>query len=205
MEKSLTDKLALVFDFGGVLIDWNPRHLYLKLFNGDREAVERFLVEIQFDQWNFRQDQGRPFAAGVAEHCARFPRYCDLIRAYDIRWEETINGPIEGSIAILRSLRKAGYPLYGLSNWSVEKFQLIQGRFDFLDWFTMILISGSVGMAKPEPAIFRLLLEKVGRSAEECILIDDSPQNIRTAQQLGFQTIHFRSPAQMKRALRKFL
>lgn len=199
------DNLAFVFDIGNVLIDWNPRHLYLKLFNGDREAVERFLKEIEFDQWNFRQDQGRPFAVGVAEHCARFPQYCDLIRAYDVRWEETINGPIDGTITILHSLWRAGYPLFGLSNWSVEKFQLVRSRFDFLDWFTTILISGSVGMAKPEPAIFRLLLEWTGRSAEECILIDDSPQNIHAAQRLGFRTILFRSPNQLKRALRKFL
>lgn len=199
------DNSAFVFDLGNVLIDWNPRHLYLKLFNGDKEAVERFLEEIQFNQWNFRQDQGRPFAVGVAEHCARFPQYCDLIRAYDVRWEETIHGPIDGSIAILRSLREAGYPLYALSNWSVEKFQLIRSRFDFLDCFSTVLISGSVGMAKPEPGIFELLLERTGRSAGECVLIDDSPQNIRTAKQLGFRTILFRSPAQLKRALRKFL
>jgi 2-haloacid dehalogenase len=193
--------MVIVFDFGGVLFDWDPRYVYLQRFNGDRQAVDRFLEEIQFDLWNLRQDQGRPFAEAVEEHCARFPQYCDLIRAYDDHWELSIRGPVSGTVEILKSIWRAGYPLHALSNWSVEKFALIRPRYAFLDWFETILISGSVGIAKPDPQIFRLLFERIERAAEECLLIDDSLRNVETAQQLGCQTIHFKSPTQLKMEL----
>ena len=203
MKPALSDRLAIVFDFGGVIFDWDPRYLYLKFFNGDRQAVDRFLKEIQFAEWNLRQDQGRPFSVAVTEHCARFPQYCDLIRAYDTHWEESIRGPIDGTIEILGSLSQEGYPLYALSNWSAEKFALIRPRYAFFDWFETILISGSVGIVKPDPQIFTLLFEQIGRPAGECLVIDDSHQNIRAAQQMGCLTIHFQSPVQLELELTK--
>ena len=201
IDQSSKDSLAIIFDFGGVLIDWDPRYLYRKLFGGDEEAMERFLEEIHFMEWNVKQDAGRPFSEAVAEHCAKFPQYCDLIRAYDERYPESLSGPIQPTVEILRTLKQAGYPLYGLSNWPQEKFILVQPKYEFFGWFDDIVVSGAVGMAKPDPRIFHLLLERIGRPASECLIIDDSAENITVACELGFRTIHHQSPEQLKREL----
>ena len=188
---------AMVFDFGGVLIDWNPRYLYRKVFNNQEEAVEKFLNEVDFFEWNQLQDAGRPFYEAVADLCARHPQYCDQIYLYDERYEESINGPIQASVEILQLVHQAGFGLYGLSNWPAEKFPIVRQKYAFFNWFDDIIISGEVHLAKPDPRIFRLLLDRIGRPASECLLIDDSKTNIQAAQALGFQTIHFRSPQQL--------
>ena len=193
---------AIVFDFGGVLLDWDPRYLYQQLFPGDESAMANFLAEIDFYGWNNLQDAGRPFSAGVAEACQQFPQYCELIRAYDERWEESIAGPIQGTVEILRGLKEQGRRLYGLSNWSAEKFYLVRHRFAFMDWFEDILVSGEVNLIKPDPRIFQLLLERLRLPAEAVLLVDDSARNVETARQLGFQTIHFTSPKQLREALK---
>lgn len=192
---------ALVFDFGGVLLDWNPRHLYKKYFNGDSESMERFLEEIGFNEWNLRQDAGRPFTVAVAELKSQHPNWGDLIEAYHNRWEESINGAIEPTIDILLELREKGYPLYGLSNFSIEKFHLVRKRFDFFDWFEDILLSAEVKLVKPDPRIYRVLLERIQREPGDCILVDDSAQNIESARNFGLDGIHFHSPEQLKREL----
>jgi len=194
---------AIVFDFGGVLIDWNPRHLYRQLFDGDLAAVEQFLTRIDFTTWNLQQDRGRLFAIAVADLCAQFPEDAEFIRAYDERYEESIRGPIEHTVHLLQTLKQAGYPLYGLSNWPQEKFDIVRPKYDFFGWFDDIVISGEVKLAKPDPRIYTLLLERIGRRAEDCLFIDDSPANIRAADQLGFQTIHYESPEQLESALRQ--
>jgi 2-haloacid dehalogenase len=188
---------AIVFDFGGVLLDWNPRYLYRKLFDDNPDGVERFLAEIGFVEWNALQDEGRPFSEAVAELSEKFPHYGDLIRAYDERWEESIIGPIQSTVDILRELKGAGYPLYGLSNWSAETFQRVRHKYAFMDWFDDIVISGEVKLIKPDPRIYNLLLERIGRRAEECLFIDDSEANTAAADQLGFMTIRFESPRQL--------
>lgn len=192
---------AIVFDLGGVLLDWNPRHLYRKLFPGDEQGMERFLGEIGFDEWNHLQDAGRPFPLAVADLCARFPQHCALIRAYDERYPESLNGPILACVDILARLRQAGWPLYALSNWPAEKFRLVRSDYPFLDWFDSLVISGEVGLAKPDPRIFHLLLERVGRPAAKCLLIDDAPRNITAAQALGMDIILFQSPARLETEL----
>jgi 2-haloacid dehalogenase len=191
-------QLAIVFDVGNVLIEWDPRYLYLRLFDGDLGAVERFLEEIHFTEWNMHQDLGRTFAEAIAEHCARYPQYCELIQAYDQRWEESLGGAIPGTVQILGSLREAGYRLYALSNWSEEKYLLVRPKYPFFAWFEDVLVSGSVGMAKPDPRIFQLLLSRNALAADKCLLIDDSPVNIRVAQSLGFNTIHFQSADRLR-------
>jgi 2-haloacid dehalogenase len=159
--------------------------------------MERFLTEIGFDEWNRLQDAGRPFSVAVAELCARHPQHCDLIRAYDERFQESIKGAIPGTVDILRSLWTMGISLFGFTNWPAEKFYLVRPQYEFLGWFQGIIISGEEGLAKPDPRIFQVLLRQVDRPAGECLLIDDSPTNIATAQSLGFQAIYFHSPPQL--------
>jgi 2-haloacid dehalogenase len=191
---------VVVFDFGGVLMDWNPRHLYRKLFP-DEATMEQFLAEIDFDAWNLEQDRGRPFHEGVEVLCARFPGYRPLIEAYHLRWEESIAGPIPESIGIVHELHGAGYRLLGLSNWSSETFGIVRSKHDFFDFFETIVLSGEVRLAKPEPEIFHLLLDRVGLRADDCLFIDDSAANIQTAAALGFDVIRFESPAVLREEL----
>jgi 2-haloacid dehalogenase len=194
---------AIVFDFGGVLIDWDPRFLYRKLFNGDEEAMERFLQEIRFFEWNADQDAGRPFSEAVAEWCRKFPQYCDLIRAYDVRYEESLSEPIWPNVQILPILKQAGFSLYGLSNWPEEKYRLVRPKYEFFNWFEDIIISGEVRMAKPDARIFTLLLDRINRRPSQCVMIDDSEKNISVANELGFRTIHYRSTEQLKDELHR--
>ena len=189
---------AAVFDIGGVLIDWDPRHLYRSLFDDEAE-MERFLAEVCTDEWNARQDAGRPFAEAVAELTARHPEELHgLIEAYHLRWEEMVAGAIEGTVAVLAELRRAGTPLFALSNWSAETFPAMRARFEFLTCFELIVLSGEVGLIKPDPQIFELLLARIGRSAGECVYIDDSPRNVAAAEQLGFDAIPFLSPDRLR-------
>src|SRR5262249_29163248 len=194
-------KQAMIFDLGGVLIDWNPRHLYRKMFGGDEEAMERFLSEICTPEWNARQDEGRPFAEATEELIARHPKQAGLIRAFFDRWPEMVAGAIKETVGILAELKKAGHNLYALSNWSAETFPHARKRFQFFDWFDGAVISGEIGLVKPNREIFDFLLEKAGRRAEECVFIDDSLTNVAAASELGFDVIHFRSPRQLRDAL----
>ncbi len=193
----LIQELAVVFDFGGVLVDWNPRHLYRKIFSGDEDAMERFLEEIRFYEWNQKQDAGRTFSEAVEDLCKDFPQYCELIRLYDLRYEESITGPIWGTVAILEKLKSSGYLLYGLSNWPEEKYRLVRPKYAFFELFDDIIISGEVKVAKPDPRIFAILLERIQREPWQCVYIDDSKQNIEVALELGFRCIHYQSPGQL--------
>ncbi len=192
---------AVVFDFGGVLFDWDPRYLYRKFFNNDSGAVESFLTTIRFTEWNAQQDRGRPFAEAVRVLSAEFPQYADLIRAYDERWVESLGGVFEPTVEILASLKQAGIPLYALSNWSEEKYKLVRERYAFLDWFQDIVISGAARIAKPDPRIFKLLLGRIGRPAGECLLIDDAAENIEVARGLGFAAIRYESSEKLRATL----
>ncbi|HEY5902391.1 MAG TPA: HAD family phosphatase [Anaerolineales bacterium] len=191
---------TIIFDFGGVLIEWNPRNLYRRFFEHPAE-METFLAEIDFPAWNLHQDAGRPFVVGVAELSARFPQHARLIQAYQEHWEESVGLPIQGSIRLLRRLKSRGYPVYGLSNWSAETFPLIRSRYDFFDLLDGYVISGDVGTVKPDPEIFLALLRRIGRPADECLFIDDSAVNIRAASELGFNSILFESPEQLEARL----
>ena len=193
----LTQKPALIFDFGGVLLDWNPRNLFIKFFDGDAARMEKFLVEIDFYAWNLELDKGRSFADGVAELTTRFPHYAHLIKAYDECWEESISGPIQATVDTLQPFKQSGHSLYGLTNWSAEKFKLVNKKYAFFSLFESILVSGVVRLAKPDVRIFQMMLDWIGRSASECVFIDDSEVNIAAARQLGFQTVHFKSAQDM--------
>jgi 2-haloacid dehalogenase len=194
---------AIIFDFGNVLLEWNPRNVYQRYFPDDPEGMERFLEEVNFADWNLQQDKGRPFAEGVALLSRQFPHHSHLIQAYHDHWIESVGGSIAGTVRILKQLKQAGYSLYGLSNWSAETFPYARKKYDFLDLLDDIVISGEVGYIKPDPEIFRIILEKIGRPAQECLFIDDSLININQAQKMGFKTIHFQSPEQLEMSLRE--
>jgi len=193
----MEQKPALIFDFGGVLLNWDPYNLYLRFFDGNADAVDKFLAEIDFPAWNLEQDRGRSFAEGVAELSARFPQYADLIKAYNEHWEESISGPIQSTVDTLKPFKENGYLLYGLTNWSAEKFQLVKHKYPFFELFETILVSGAVRLVKPDPRIFHSMLEQIGRPAAECVLIDDSAVNVAAALQLGLKAIQFKSAPQM--------
>lgn len=185
---------AVVFDLGGVLIDWDPRHLYRKLFPGDEAAMEGFLATVCTQEWNSRQDAGRSFTDGVAELTTRFPEHAALIAAYDTRWEEMIAGPIDGTLRLLEGLRRRQTPLFALTNWSADKFPVARRRFGFLAWFGGIVNSGEEGVIKPDPAIFRILIERHGVTPDTTLFIDDTAANVDAARGLGFQVHHFVLP-----------
>jgi 2-haloacid dehalogenase len=191
---------VIVYDLGGVLIDWNPRHLYRKLIE-DEAIMEWFLAEVCHTAWNEEQDRGRRFAAAIEEAAARHPEYRPLIEAYFERWAEMMAGEIEGAVAILEELKNAGCELHALTNWSAETFPHARERFAFLEWFETILVSADVGLIKPDPAIFQLLLERIGRTPAECIYIDDNPKNVGSAAALGFDAITFQRAAQLRAAM----
>lgn len=193
-------KRTIIFDLGGVLIGWDPRLLYRKMFD-DEADIDRFFDEVDFYGWNLEQDRGRSFDEGVSLLSEQFPHYAEHIRAYDERYPESLSGPLHGTVAILSQLKQAGYPVYALSNWSTEKYEYARAHFEFLHWFDGIVVSGYEKLVKPEPEIFHVLLKRIGRNADECIFIDDSEKNIHTARELGFHAIRFESAAQLAHAL----
>jgi 2-haloacid dehalogenase len=192
---------VVVFDLGGVLLEWNPRHLYRKLFAGDDAAMEAFLGSICTEAWNERQDAGRSFADGVAELLPRHPQHARLIEAFGARFDEMIPGAIDDSVALLHELKHAGVPVYALTNWSSETFPAQRQRFAFLALFDGIVVSGDEGVIKPDPRIFRILLERYGIAAAEAVFIDDVAANAAAAAALGLHGIHFRSPALLRAEL----
>ena len=191
---------AVVFDLGGVLIDWDPRYLYRKLLD-DEAAVEEFLATVCTPEWNAEQDRGRPFAEGVAELVERHPVHAAAITAYHERWPEMLGGAVGGTVEVLAELRAAGVPVYALTNWSAETFGIARERFEFLEWFDGVLVSGEERMIKPDPAIFRLLLDRFGLDPGAAFYVDDSPANVAAADRLGFDAVRFTSPAQLRRDL----
>jgi 2-haloacid dehalogenase len=192
---------TVVFDLGGVLIDWNPRYHFREVFAGDEPAMERFLGEICTQSWNERQDEGRTIADAEAELISRFPLEAARIRAYYAGFGRMMRGAIAGSVAVLEELSAAGTPLYALTNWSAETFPLATRRFEFFKHFRGIVVSGEVKTMKPKRRIFELLLERHGLAAGDCVFIDDAEKNATGAREAGLHAIHFRSPEQLRRDL----
>jgi 2-haloacid dehalogenase len=192
---------AIIFDFGNVLLEWNPRYVYQRYFPNDPEGMEHFLEEVNFMEWNLLQDKGRPFTEGVAVLSKEFPHYSDLIQAYHDHWIDSLGESLPGTVEIIKELKQAGYPVYGLSNWSAETFPHARKKHDFFDLLDDFVISGEVGHVKPHPEIFHIMLERIGRPAQECLFIDDSQANVQQAQNMGFATVLFESPDQLRSRL----
>jgi 2-haloacid dehalogenase len=194
---------TVVFDLGNVLIDWNPRYLFRKLYAGDDAKMEHFLSEICSSEWNECQDAGRSWHEGVAEAVARHPDHAHMIRAYHERWEEMLGQAIEESVAILDEIRRAGIRVLALTNWSHETFPVALDRFDFLHWFEGIVVSGQEKLIKPDPAIFRLLLSRYHIEAKRAVFIDDNLRNVTAAEQVGMRALHFTGPAKLRADLKE--
>jgi 2-haloacid dehalogenase len=191
---------AVVFDLGGVLIDWNPRHLYRKLFD-DESAMEDFLSNVCTLEWHVEHDRGRSTAESCRELALAHPEHAGLILAWAERTEEMVAGAIDGSVEVLADLRAAGMPCYILSNMEPETFPRRLERFGFLSWFEGQVISGYEGVVKPDPRIFEVLLERFDLTAGRTLFVDDSAVNVAAAAAVGLSPIRFESPASLRRAL----
>lgn len=183
---------TVVFDIGNVLIPWEPRWLFRKLLP-DEAAVERFIEEVDFNSWNAQHDAGQSFAHGIARHGALFPHYRHLFAAYFERWEESIGEPIEGSVALARKLREAGYRTLALTNFSGETFPRAVRAHPFLNEFEGVLVSGEERLMKPDPAIYRLLCQRYCIDPVKAVFIDDSLANVDGARRIGMHALHFSS------------
>ncbi|MGC9955122.1 MAG: HAD family phosphatase [Rhizomicrobium sp.] len=199
---SVANIQAVIFDLGGVVIEWDPAHLYRKIFDGDQAKVDMFLSEICPQEWNERQDAGRPLALATEERVAEFPEWEREIRAFYGRWPEMISGPIPGTADVMRELKALSVRLFALSNWSAETFPLVQGRFPELDLFEKIFLSGLHGCAKPDERLYRIALDEIGMPIENLLFVDDNQKNILAAERLGLRSLFFRSAKALRDDLR---
>jgi len=194
---------AVIFDLGGVLLDWNPRYLYRKMFD-DEEAMERFLGEVCTMSWHEANDRGVPFEVTCAELAAEHPEHAEHIWAWGRRTEEMVGGPIDGTVEILRELAGSGsVRLFALTNMEAHTYPLRRERYEFLRWFEGTVVSSEEGVIKPDPRIFEVLLERYGLQPASTLMIDDNPRNIAAAKALGMPTVLFESPEALRLALEK--
>jgi 2-haloacid dehalogenase len=194
---------TVIFDLGGVLIDWNPRYVYRQIFDTE-EKIDWFFENICTSEWNENQDAGRSLQEATEELVAKFPEYEKEVRAYYDRWEEMLGGPVHETVEILRSLKETNkYKVYALTNWSAETFPVALQRYDFLHWFDGIVMSGAERTRKPFPEIYQLLLNRFEVNSSEAVFIDDSLRNIEGAEAIGIAGIHFQSPQQLLQDLKQ--
>jgi 2-haloacid dehalogenase len=192
---------TIIFDLGAVLVDWNPHYLYRNLFT-DEQEMKDFLANITTPDWNEEQDAGRSLQEATDLLVQQHPRHEANIRAYYGRWDEMLGDAIEGTVKLFKQLKNSGkYNIYALTNWSAETFPVALERYDFLNWFDGIVVSGTEKMRKPNPAFYQLLLDRYNAKAEEALFIDDNQRNILAAQKLGINSIHFSSAEQLKAEL----
>jgi 2-haloacid dehalogenase len=191
---------AVVFDVGGVLLDWDPRHLYRKLLHDEHE-MERFLAEVCTPEWHAANDLGTPVAQSCAELAARHPDQTDLIWAWARRGEEMIAGQIDGTIEILRALKARGVRCYALTNMEAETYPVRRRRFEFFGLFDGTVVSGLEGIGKPDVEIFERLLERFALTPSATVMIDDAPANVAAARAVGMRAIAFTSADQLRGSL----
>ena len=188
---------TVIFDLGGVLIDWSPFHLYRKNFNSDAE-IARFLEEIDLFNWLLGADADKPFQAGIEELAARLPHLAAPILAYWRRWPETINGTFDNTLAVVAELRDRGVPLYVISNWSAETWHHAE-NYPFLTWFYGVVISGREQVTKPDRLIFEITCKRYKLTPARCVFIDDVDDNASTARNLGFHGIQFQDASSLRK------
>lgn len=196
---------TIIFDLGGVLIDWNPKYLYRKVFNGDNDKVNWFLDNICTMEWNVKQDAGRQLTKGTELLIEKYPQYERWIKMYYGRWAEMLGGPIKAAVNLFNELNSNNnLKLYALTNWSAETFPIALERYDFLHNFDGIVVSGEEKMRKPFPEIYQLILERYKLSPQHSIFIDDNKENVDAAERFGINGIHFTSSTQLKAVLQEY-
>jgi len=189
----------VIFDLGGVLVDWNPEYVYLDVFDGNRKKMQWFFDEICTFDWNENQDAGYPLAQASADRIKLFPQYEQLIRMFYDRWEEMLGGQIDGTVAILKRLVvNPDYKVIALTNWSAETFPIALKRFEFLHWFEGIVVSGTEKTRKPFLDIYQITLDRYQLNPKKTLFIDDNKRNIEAAQKFGIHTIQFQNPIQLQ-------
>ena len=192
---------TIVFDFGGVLIDWNPTYLYEKVFDEESEMLH-FLEHVCMPDWNILQDAGRPLAEATRILQEEHPRYHDEIAMFYGRWEEMLGGTIDANVKLIKPLKKK-YKVYGLTNWSAETIPIAMERYDFFEELDGIVVSGEERLIKPDPAFYQVLLDRYSLKPEESLFIDDNAANIETARQMGFHTMHYTGEEELEEWLQK--
>lgn len=196
---------TIIFDLGGVLIDWNPEYVFLDVFKGDQKKMEWFFANICTADWNENQDAGYPLAKATEERVALFPEHEEHIRMYYGRWVDMLGGSILETVAILKSLiSKKQYKIVALTNWSHETFPIALERFDFLHWFEGIVVSGEEKTRKPFEDIYKITLNRFHINPTNAIFIDDNIRNIHVANRLGINGIHFENPTKLRSQLKEF-
>lgn len=191
----------IIFDFGGVLIDWDPRHLYEKVFE-DKDEMNFFLENICTYSWNIQQDAGRPLSVATAEKQAEFPHYREEIAMYYGRWEEMLGGVIDVNAQLIKPL-KGMYNVYGLTNWSAETIPIAMKRYGFFDELDGMVVSGEEGVVKPDEKLYRILIERYSTEPAASLFIDDNAVNIQAAKELGFRTIHLTETVNLEEELKR--
>ncbi|MFK5891240.1 MAG: HAD family phosphatase [Flavobacteriaceae bacterium] len=196
---------TIIFDLGGVLVDWKPEYVYDEVFKGDTKKVAWFLNTICTSDWNLQQDAGKLMATATEELVTQYPQYEKWIRIFYDRWPDMLKGDIPETVTILKQLKASKkYRLYALTNWNAETFHIALERFDFLKLFEGILVSGVEKMVKPHKEIYELCLSRFNIKASKALFIDDNLGNIKGAQAVDLQAIHFKSAEQLKEGLEKF-
>lgn len=193
---------SVVFDLGGVLLDWDPRYLYRQLFT-DPDEMADFLARICTSEWHRAHDLGVDTRQSCVRLARQHPRYADMIMAWADRGEEMIAGQIEGTVQILAELRSAGLPCFALSNMEPDTYLIRRDRFAFMSWFDGCVISGIEGVAKPDRQIFEILLDRHGLDPRRTVFVDDAPRNVAAARDIGIEALRFVSPEELRRELRR--
>jgi 2-haloacid dehalogenase len=192
---------AIIFDLGGVLIDWNPSYVFDQMFD-DEEKKKHFFENICTSDWNEKQDAGRSLKEATEELVQKHPEWKEYIEAYYGRWKEMLGGPIHDTVEIFKQLKKTGkYKIYALTNWSAETFPVALELYEFLHWFDGRVVSGEEKMRKPFPEFYQLILDRFQLTPQETLFIDDNLRNAEAAKNLGIKTIRFQSPLQLKNEL----
>ncbi len=193
---------TIIFDLGGVLIDWNPNYVFDQIFDSE-ERKRYFFENICTSDWNEQQDAGRSLQEGTEMLVAQHPEWEHEIRAYYGRWREMLGGPIQDTVDILKQIKEAdSHRLYALTNWSAETFPIAQELYDFLNWFEGIVVSGVEKTRKPFAGFYQILLDRYQVDPAKAIFIDDNFRNVKAASSLGIHGIHFQSPTQLKKELK---
>jgi 2-haloacid dehalogenase len=189
---------TVLFDLGKVLLDYSPRYYYERFFGGDEHALERFLAEVVPGDWVLEMDRGMPMDDAIAARQRRYPQHAGLIARWKEGWPQMLRGEIAGTVEILDELRQRGHRLYALTNFSHETWPLARARFAFLGWFEDVVVSGEVGLVKPDPRIYRLAVERCRLEPARTVFVDDLQANVAAARAEGLHALHFTVPERLR-------